>query len=93
VVANCFHPGTVRTSIARDTGLLKSLAWRAATLFASSAAKGASTLVYLAASPEAAEVSGEYFVDSKPGRTARRAIDDEAAERLWEVSEELTGLR
>ena len=93
VVANCFHPGTVRTSIARDAGLLKSIGWRALTLFASSPAKGASTLVYLAASPEAAEVSGEYFVDSNPGRTAGRANDDEAAERLWEVSEQLTGLR
>jgi NAD(P)-dependent dehydrogenase (short-subunit alcohol dehydrogenase family) len=93
VVANCFHPGTVRTAIARDTGLLRALAWRVATMFASSPTKGASTLVYLAASPEAAEVSGEYFVDSKLGRTARRAADDAAAERLWQVSEELTGIR
>jgi NAD(P)-dependent dehydrogenase (short-subunit alcohol dehydrogenase family) len=92
VVANCFHPGTVRTRIARDTGLLRSLAWKAATMFASSPARGAETLVYLAASPEAAEVSGEYFVDSKPGRTAGRARDDEKAERLWEASEDLTGL-
>src|SRR4051794_28221727 len=93
VVANCFHPGTVRTAIARDTGLLRALAWRTATMFASSPAKGASTLVHLAASPEAADVSGEYFVDSKPGRTARRATDDDVAERLWAVSEQLTGLR
>src|SRR4051794_14277893 len=93
VVANCFHPGTVRTAIARDTGLLRALAWRTATMFASSPAKGASTLVHLAASLEAADVSGEYFVDSKPGRTARRATDDDVAERLWAVSEQLTGLR
>jgi NAD(P)-dependent dehydrogenase (short-subunit alcohol dehydrogenase family) len=93
VVANCFHPGTVRTGIARDTGLLRSLAWKAATLFASSPAKGARTLVYLASAPEAAEVSGRYLVDSRPARTARRADDDAAAERLWEISEELTGLR
>jgi NAD(P)-dependent dehydrogenase (short-subunit alcohol dehydrogenase family) len=93
VVANCFHPGTVRTRIARDAGILRALGWRALTMFASSPAKGASTLVYLAASPEAAGVSGEYFVDSKPGRIAGRATDDDLAERLWEVSEELTGIR
>jgi NAD(P)-dependent dehydrogenase (short-subunit alcohol dehydrogenase family) len=93
VVANCFHPGTIRTRIARDTGLVRAVAWKAATMFAGSPASGAKTLVHLAASPEGGEVSGRYFVDSKPGRIAGRAEDDELAEQLWEVSEELTGIR
>jgi hypothetical protein len=48
--------------------------------------------VHLAASSEGGEVSGRYFVDTAPGRTARRAEDDGLAKRLWEVSEELTGI-
>jgi NAD(P)-dependent dehydrogenase (short-subunit alcohol dehydrogenase family) len=93
VVANCFHPGTIRSRIARDAGFVKALAWRVGGLFFSSPAKGARTLVHLGASPEGGEVSGRYFVDSKPARTARRADDDELAERLWERSEELVGIR
>jgi NAD(P)-dependent dehydrogenase (short-subunit alcohol dehydrogenase family) len=93
VVANCFHPGTVRTRIARDAGFVRALAWRLASTFFRSPSRGARTLVHLAASAEGAEVTGRYFVDSKPARTARRAEDDALADRLWELSEELTGLR
>jgi NAD(P)-dependent dehydrogenase (short-subunit alcohol dehydrogenase family) len=92
-VANCFHPGTVRTRIARDTGALRNLAWRVGTLFFSSSRRGAETLVHLAASDEGGETSGQYFVDSKPARTASRAQDGDLAEQLWERSEELTGIR
>jgi retinol dehydrogenase 12 len=93
VVANCFHPGLIRSRLARDAGLLRSLAWRVGGLFFASPARGARTLVYLASSPEAAEVSGGYFTDAKPAPLGRRATDDQAAERLWEISEKLTDLR
>jgi NAD(P)-dependent dehydrogenase (short-subunit alcohol dehydrogenase family) len=93
VVANCFHPGVIRSRLARDAGLLRALAWRVGGLFFASPARGARTLVYLASAPEAGEVSGEYFTDSKHASLGRRATDDAAAERLWELSEELTGIR
>jgi NAD(P)-dependent dehydrogenase (short-subunit alcohol dehydrogenase family) len=93
IVANCFHPGTVRTRLAREAGLLRSLGWRVAGTFFSSPRRGAETLVHLAASEEGGEVTGDYFVNSRPGRTARRAADDQLAERLWDLSEELTGIR
>ncbi len=92
VVANCFHPGVIRSRLARDAGLLKAVAWRVGGLFFASPARGAQTLVYLASAPEAAETSGVYFVDSKLGQIGRRATDDATAGRLWELSEELTGI-
>ena len=61
-------------------------------LFALSPEKGARTTIYLATSPEVATVSGQYFVKCKPKRTWKTSYDEAAQERLWTVSEQLTGL-
>ena len=42
--------------------------------------------------PEVEGVSGEYFVKCKPRQPRRWAKDAEAAQRLWQVSEQLVGL-
>lgn len=92
VTANCLHPGVIRTRLGRSTPLPIRVGWRIVGLFFKSPEKGASTIIYLATSPEGAEVSGGYFVNSKQARPSSRAQDDEFAERLWERSEEITGL-
>ena len=48
------------------------------------------TSVYVASSPEVDGVSGQYFAKSHVGVPARYARDDDAAARLWTVSETLT---
>src|SRR5262249_31584040 len=58
VTANSFTPGFVATRFGDQAGGLYAAGVRIAKLFASSAEKGAETLVYLATSPEAANVSG-----------------------------------
>lgn len=92
VTANAFHPGFVRTNFAQegDTFLL-SLGIRIGSLFARSPARGARTGVHLAVSPDVEGVSGTYFFNERPARISRIARDGEAARRLWEVSERLTG--
>jgi len=65
VTANCFHPGFVATSFNHNNGALISAAMIVAQAFARSPKKGAETLVWLAASPEAADVTGGYFVDRR----------------------------
>jgi len=94
VTANCLHPGTVRTGYARDGDANGLLAFGVTVVgpFFLSPAKGARTSVYLASSPEVAEVSGEYFVKCRPRQPRAWGRDPEAARRLWAVSEELTGL-
>jgi NAD(P)-dependent dehydrogenase (short-subunit alcohol dehydrogenase family) len=92
VVANCFHPGVIRTRLTRGANPLVNVGARLAAPFLGSPKSGAKTLVYLAAAEEAAEVSGGYFVSSAPGRPSAQAQDDALAARLWEQSEELTGL-
>jgi NAD(P)-dependent dehydrogenase (short-subunit alcohol dehydrogenase family) len=94
LTANSLHPGTVRTGYGRggDARGLLGFGITIASPFFLSAAKGARTSVYLASSPEVERVSGEYFVKCKPRRPRRWAQDAEAAQRLWQVSEELVGL-
>jgi retinol dehydrogenase 12 len=51
--------------------------------------EGARTTVYLASSPEVEGVSGGYFAKSKPANPTAAARDDEAARRLWTLSESM----
>ena len=54
-------------------------------------ADGASSSIYLAASPAAgASAAGKYFVDCAPTASSAASYDREAARRLWEASNERT---
>jgi len=101
VTANCFHPGAVPgTGFPRDTPLPFRVAAKAIaalpdaveSVVATTVPEGAETQVYLAASPDVAEISGEYFYDLRPRVPSDEARDEDDARRLWEVSEELTGV-
>ncbi len=94
VTANSLHPGTVRTGYGADGDARGLLAFgiKISSPFFLSPAKGARTSIYLASAPEVAGISGEYFVKCKPRQPKRWARDDEAARRLWQVSEVLVGL-
>jgi NAD(P)-dependent dehydrogenase (short-subunit alcohol dehydrogenase family) len=94
VTATCLHPGFVRTSFGRDaemSALLKGIFGLIAR-FARSPEKGAETVVYLASSPQVQGASGGYYFDCKLTPTSSAAQDDSAAERLWQVSEQLVGI-
>src|SRR6266536_1043764 len=54
--------------------------------------QGADTVVWLASSPEVEGVNGRYFTRRRAIRSSKRSYDQDAARRLWEVSERLTGL-
>ena len=89
VSVNALHPGLVRTSIARNNGLLG----RVVNFFIGArgvdAAKGAETLVYLAASPEVEGVTGRFFVDCRDVPSSPLSYDTDLAAGLWEMSERL----
>jgi NAD(P)-dependent dehydrogenase (short-subunit alcohol dehydrogenase family) len=89
VTANCLHPGFVATRFGDSSGGPLQMIMPLAKLLAISPEKGAESIVYLASSPQAAGVTGEYFYKSKPAKTSAEARDDVAAARLWAVSETL----
>lgn len=83
MTVNCLHPGTlldtkmVRQAFSRPMG---------------SAESGAEVEVYLATSTEVAGVSGAYFDRRTRARAHDQAYDQEARDRLWQRTLELTGL-
>ncbi|MFC0550495.1 SDR family oxidoreductase [Planotetraspora thailandica] len=89
VVANCLHPGLIRTQLGREAHGVAKLLIAAAKPFMGTVQTGAATPVYLASAPEAAEVTGGYFFRSKQIEPSSLARDPEAAARLWALSEEL----
>jgi len=93
VTANCFHPGLVATGFNRNNGVLMNIAMTFAKPFSRNAEKGAETLVWLVDSPDAANESGGYFEDCRPAKPSSAARDDDAARRLWDVSEQQTRKR
>jgi NAD(P)-dependent dehydrogenase (short-subunit alcohol dehydrogenase family) len=92
VTANCAHPGLVRTRFGRETRLPMRAAVTLARPFMLSPRRGARTIVYLATSPEVAGATGGYYVKSQQRQPSPAARDDATARRLWQLSEELTGL-
>ncbi len=93
VTANCLHPGFVATRFGDESGGWVAYMigfWKK--MFAIPPEEGAETIVYLASSPEVANVSGQYFHKCRPATPTKEAQDDAAAARLWSETTKLAGL-
>lgn len=92
VTANCLHPGVVATGFGHNNpGWLK-VGVTIMRPFVLDAQRGAETSIYLAASRDVAGVTGKYFEKCKEVRSAPASYDTAAATRLWEMSEQMTGV-
>ncbi len=91
VTVNALHPGFVASRLGRDGdgGVAGAVVMVAARPFAISPRRGARTSIYLASSPEVAAVTGGYFSRCRPVRPSSAALDEDAARRLWTVTEAL----
>jgi NAD(P)-dependent dehydrogenase (short-subunit alcohol dehydrogenase family) len=90
--ANCFEPGVVRThfgGFGSDHGLLVNAVYALAKPFAKTPEQGADTLLWLATSPDAALLKGEYVSKRKPIAPQKQAQDPQLATDLWLMSEKL----
>ena len=93
VMVNAVHPGLVNTGFGHNTGRVwAALIKVAQKLFAISPQRGAETLVYLAASPKVAGISGKYWNEKQQKRSSDNSYDREQQKRLWEFSAEATGI-
>lgn len=93
VTANAVHPGSVATGFAQNNGPFMRGAFHVFHVvgrpFFLTPAQGADTVVYLASSPDLDTVSGTYWVKRRATRSSAASYDEEAARRLWELSERL----
>jgi NAD(P)-dependent dehydrogenase (short-subunit alcohol dehydrogenase family) len=93
ITANALHPGFVATNIAQnDVGPFLRVIAKLIFLFGISPEKGAATSVYLASSPDVANVTGKYFEKSQLHPSAPISYDEALQHRLWEESIKLTPL-
>ncbi len=93
VTANALHPGVVSTSFgAEDPATVQRVFIPFLRRFMKTPAQGAATSINLASAPDLEQVSGRYFADRKPRRSAQRSYDEAAAARLWQVSADLVGI-
>jgi NAD(P)-dependent dehydrogenase (short-subunit alcohol dehydrogenase family) len=93
ITANVLHPGVINTEIDRNMNRFKQSAFAVATWFGygKTVEQGAATSCFVATSPLLGSTSGRYFEDCNAVRIVGSHIHDEVmAERLWQVSEELT---
>ncbi len=94
VTANCLHPGFVATRFGDSaSGLMSGVMNLLKRFMAISPEEGAKTIVYLAASPEVQNKSGDYYVKCTPVKPAAAALSDADAKKLWEVSEKIVDSR
>lgn len=91
VTSNAVHPGAVRSGFGMDGDLGGIAGWgnRLVRPFEITAAAGAATVVYLAASPEVEGKTGGYYAHTKPAHPSRAGRSDAAAARLWAATEQL----
>jgi NAD(P)-dependent dehydrogenase (short-subunit alcohol dehydrogenase family) len=94
VTANCVHPGFVASNFAKegDLGWWGNIGMPLTRPFSISVEKGTRTSVYVASSPDVADISGEYFNKCRAEAPNAPARDDDAAARLWDVSAQITGV-
>ncbi len=91
VTTNSLHPGAVATGYGQQSG-----GWLSAMLalgrpFMLSPEKGAETSIFLASDPSVAAVSGGYYSKKKPEPVKSSFNTLANSQRLWTMSEELTG--
>jgi retinol dehydrogenase-12 len=92
ITANAVSPGFVATGLARHaTGPFAFFIRYVAPLIQSSPEKGAQTTIYAACAPELTGVSGQYFAGSKLSKVGGLGEDRASAQRLWTLSEKLSG--
>lgn len=91
ITVNTLHPGFVATNFGNNNAGIFGWLLRVFKLVAMSPERGAQTMIYLATSAAIAEHTGGYFVSERPVRSSEVSYRQEDAERLWQLSAEMTG--
>lgn len=89
ITANALHPGVLLTDIARDYPRFIMVLLG---LILERPCKGGERIAYLACSDEVKKVTGKYFNKEKTEALTVSAQEHDNTERLWKISEKLTGI-
>lgn len=94
VVANCLHPGAVRTGLGRNNApaWVGKFVYGLLAPFLRSGDRGARTSVYLATNANVRRKSGLYFKDYRPVKSHAQTYDVELQAALWKECARRVGL-
>jgi NAD(P)-dependent dehydrogenase (short-subunit alcohol dehydrogenase family) len=93
VTVNCLHPGVVATNIwPADAPWFVKLLVGAMKPFMLNSKQGAKVSLYLATSPDVANVSGQYFVKSRPASSNSLSRDPKVMTEIWRWTEKMIGV-
>jgi NAD(P)-dependent dehydrogenase (short-subunit alcohol dehydrogenase family) len=93
VTANCLHPGVVATNIwPADAPWFVKLLVGVMKPFMLNSKQGAKVSLYLATSPDVANVSGQYFVKSRPASSNSLSRDPKVMTEIWRWTEKMIGV-
>ncbi|XP_078594313.1 uncharacterized protein LOC144872078 [Branchiostoma floridae x Branchiostoma japonicum] len=101
VTTYSLHPGVINTELSRNMDaafgwgftLLSPVLSAAVRLFGKSVQQGAQTTIHCAVEEGLEGFSGQYFADCAPKEPSKKAQDDDTARGLWEISEQMVGLK
>ena len=94
ITVNAVHPGRVATDIWRSNfPVIGSVLKWGMSLFSLTPEEGADNSIHLASSPEVEGITGKYFVEREAVDSSPLSYDEQVAKGLWDLSEEITGLR
>ena len=92
MTANAVHPGVIHTNLLRNFNFVLNMLFHILQKFFKQPDEGAETPVYLACSPEVADVSGKYYKYRNQLGSSEASYDVENQKRLWSASEDLSGV-
>ncbi|MBK8352877.1 MAG: SDR family oxidoreductase [Saprospirales bacterium] len=93
ITVNCLHPGNINSNFGRSGNPLMKVLMDNFGFVLTSPEKGAQTSIYLATSPEVQNKTGLYWYRKNPTIPSMEAISSDNADRLWEISFQLTGIK
>ncbi|WP_287582981.1 SDR family oxidoreductase [Candidatus Borrarchaeum sp.] len=88
VTVNCLHPGVIDTNIGSTTHVEHQISSKSFNKLR----RGAETSIFLATSPDVENVTGKYFIRKKVAKSSTESYDEVIAQKLWDISVELTQL-
>ena len=90
ITVNALHPGVLATNSFRD---YPNFIMIFVNLFLENPQKGGERIAYLATSDEVKGISGRYFYKTEEREIDISAQERDKTEKLWQIAEELTGLK
>ena len=85
--------GVIATELGRHLGSIFACFFGFLKFFIKTPFHGAQTTLYCALEPSLENESGKYYSDCKEKTASRKARNEEDQKRLWDMSEEIVGLK